>query len=89
MPTLRERFADLVLGDEKRRLQETAALWLQAYREGPYLLPPEQLIAQLAEIDSAILYDAVQRLTWERMGAGYGGDEEAERTRAINESRRL
>jgi hypothetical protein len=89
MPTLRERFTDVLLGDEKRRLQETAALWLQAYQEGPYHLPPEQLVAQLAEIDSAILYDAVQRLTWERMGAGYGGDEERERTRAVDESRRL
>jgi len=89
MPTFRERFADLVLGDEKRRLQEHAATLMHAYREGPYLLPPEQLLGQLEEIDSAILYDAVQRLTWERMGAGYGGDEEQERARAIDESRRL
>ena len=89
MPTLRERFIDLVLGDEKRRMQEHTAALIHAYQEGPYLLPPEQLLGQLAEIDSAILYDAVQRLTWERLGAGYGGDEEAERTRAINESRRL
>lgn len=89
MPTLRERFSDLVLGDEKRRLQETAAVLMHAVQEGPYLLPPEQLLAQLKEIDSAILYDAVQQLTWERLGAGYGVDEERERTRAIDESRRL
>ena len=90
MPTLRERFADLVLGDEGRRRRERAAtLMMNAYQEGPYLLPPDQLLRQLEEIDSAILYDAVQRLTWERMGAGYGGDEEQERTRAIDESRRL
>ena len=89
MLTLRERFVDLVLGDEKRRYQDAAAVLINAYREGPFILPPEQLVAQLAEVAPATLYDAVQRLTWERMGAGYGGDEEAERTRAIDESRRL
>jgi hypothetical protein len=90
MPTLRERFTDLLLGDERRKLQQSAQLLYDAYLEGPFHLPPDQLMAQLKEQDSALLYDLVQQLYWEQLGTpGYGQNLVAERSRAIDESRRL
>jgi len=90
MPTLRERFTDFLLGDERRKLQESAQILYNAYLEGPFQLPPDQLVAQLKEQDSGLLYDLVQSLYWEQLGTvGYAGDLTAERTRAIDESRRL
>jgi hypothetical protein len=82
MPTLRERFTDLLLGDERRRLQESAQLLYNAYLEGPFVLPPDQLIAQLKEQDAALLTDLVHQLYWEHLGTpGYARDLTAERTR--------
>jgi len=91
MPTLRERATNFLLGDERRKLQEMTQILYNAYLEGPYILPPEQLIAQLKEQgDSALLTDLVHQLYWEQLGTpGYAGDVTAERNRAIDESRRL
>ena len=90
MTTFRERFTDLLLGDERRRLQESAQLLYNAYLEGPFTLPPDQLLAQLKEQDAALLTDLVHQLYWEQLGTpGYARDLTAERTRAIDESRRL
>jgi len=90
MPTLRERAADFLLGDERRKLQESAQLLYNAYLEGPFVLPPDQLLAQLKEQDAALLTDLVHQLYWEHLGTpGYTRDLAGERTRAIDESRRL
>jgi len=90
MPSLRERAADFFLGDERRKLRESAQLLYNAYLEGPFYLPPEQLLSQLREQDSSIFYDMIQSLYWEQLGTpGYGQDITAERSRAIDESRRL
>lgn len=90
MPTLKERAANFLLGDERRKLQQSAQLLYSAYLEGPFHLPPDQLVAQLKEQDSALLYDLVQSIYWEQLGTpGYAQDLTAERNRAIDESRRL
>lgn len=94
MPTIAEGWAGtgggLLLGDERRKLQEAVQLLHNAYMEGPFVLPPEQLLSQLKEQGPDLLYDLVQQLQWETLGAaGYAQDLTAERTRAIDESRRL
>jgi len=90
MPTLKERFTDFLLGDERRRLEESAQILYNAYLEGPFQLPPEQLITQLKEQDSALLTDLIHQLYWEQLGTpGYAQDITAERSRAVDESRRL
>ena len=89
MATIRQRLADALMGDEKRKLQEAYSLIYDAYLEGPYQLPPEMLIQQLQEMDSAVLYDMVQNLLYDKIGSfSYGKDTEAERVRAVDESRR-
>ena len=89
MATIRQRLADALMGDEKRKLQEAYSLIYDAYLEGPYQLPPEMLIQQLQEMDSAVLYDMVQNLLYGKIGSfSYGKDTEAERVRAVDESRR-
>lgn len=86
---LRGRLTDAFLGDEKRRLNETARLLSEAYLTGPFLLPPQQLIQQLRETDSAILQDLVNQLYYENL-TGYGlTQDDSERQRAVSESRRL
>jgi hypothetical protein len=90
MPTIKERVTDYLLGDERRKLEGTVEALYRAYIEGPFVQSPEQLVTQLQEQDSAILYDLVQNLYWESLGTlGYGQDAIGERTRAIDESRRL
>ena len=90
MPTLRERATNFLLGDERRKLQEMTQILYNAYLEGPFQLPPDQLVRQLKEQDSALLTDLIHQLYWEQLGTpGYGQDITAERNRAVDESRRL
>jgi len=93
--TLRTRLAEALGGKDLRAEQDKlkagmAALW-GAYLDGPYELPPEELLRQLHEYDSAILQDLVTQLEWEKVGAvsTYGQDTDAERIRVMNECRRL
>jgi len=94
MATIAEGWAGtgggLLLGDQRRKLEESAQLLYNAYLEGPFILPPDQLLAQLKEQDAALLTDLVHQLYWEHLGTpGYSLDLTAERGRAIDESRRL
>lgn len=92
MPTLRERFANIVLGPEKQKLERTVQRLYEAYQEGPFELPPDQLIRQLQETDSAVLQDIVTQLAWDSLGmlgGSYQIASEAARKRAVDESRRL
>jgi hypothetical protein len=90
MPTIRERLANVLLGDEKEKLQETARILMRAIQEGPYLFTPDVLVEQLKEVDSAILTDLLLQLQYEQMGSmGYNpAQTDAERVRSIDESRR-
>ena len=87
--TIRSRLPRLVSGGELQRIQETMRALSRAYYEGPFELPPEQLMSQLREYDSAVLGDLVQQLYWEQLGLGYSVDMSRARKRATDESRRL
>ena len=87
--TIRNRLPRLVSGGEILRIQETMRALSQAYYEGPFQLPPEQLLDQLREYDSAVLGDLVNQLYWEQLGAGYEVGMTRARERATSESRRL
>ena len=89
MTTIRERLVDLVLGPEKQQLQRVGQLLLEAYQQGPFEAPPEQLLAKLMEYDSQVVQDMVMQLQWDTIG-GYGmDDEDRQRTLSVKKSRRL
>ena len=92
MPNRIKKFAaNLLLGDEVKRLNEATQLMANAYLRGPFELPPEVLISQLKEYDSTLLWDLVMQLGYDQIGGAYTGylNDSAERTRAIKESQRL
>jgi hypothetical protein len=92
MPSIRQRVGRALLGEEIGRLESSFNLLREAYLDGPWQLPPEELIKQLGEQESAILYDLVTQLEYEiigGLGSMYAADTEAQRRRAIDESRRL
>lgn len=93
MPTMRERIADLLLGDQKRQLQNMTRTLLEAYQAGPFepAWTPERLKGVLSEFDSALVQDLVMQLQWERLGTfGYDASaRESERLRAVRENQRL
>ena len=89
MPTIRERIVNLMLGPEKEQLRHVGQLLLEAYQQGPFEAPPEQLLAKLLEYDSQMVQDMVMELQWESIG-GYGmDDEDRQRTLSVKKSRRL
>ncbi|TET49607.1 MAG: hypothetical protein E3J64_09395, partial [Anaerolineales bacterium] len=89
LETLRNRLPRLVSGGEIRRIQETMHALSEAYYQGPFQLPPEQLLSQLREYDSTVLGDLVNQLYWEQLGLGYSMDLSRARQRATDESCRL
>ena len=96
MPTIRERFASLLVGDRigelERSLDQLAQInqrISQAYMDGPYVLTPDELLRQLKEAyDPALVADLMDRMNWELV-SGYGGYSEDERRRAVQDSQRM
>lgn len=91
MTTLRERAARLLLGPELKELETLGAVatrLVAAYQEGPYELPPDELVRQLQEYDSSMVLDLVDQLQWQAIGS-YGGYAEDERRRAVEDSKRM
>lgn len=92
---IRTRLAELVGGSEwqgeRDKIKQGMDTLMGAYLDGPYQLPPGELIRQLKEYDSAILHDLVIQLEYERLGsyATNANDIEAERLRVVQEVRRL
>lgn len=85
---IRDRLKEIFAGDEIRQLQEVNETLVAAYQDGPYVLPPEELVRQLSEqYDAGLLQDLVDQLQYERIG-GYSSDLEPQRTRAVEESKR-
>jgi hypothetical protein len=89
MATIRERIANVLLGDERRKLEQSAKMLYDAYLEGPWQKTPERLVGDLMELDSSILQDLLLQLGWEAYGAGYSWDNRQQWERAVDESRRL
>ena len=90
MPTFRERVTDYLLGSQRQQLQGLTKQLYEAYLSGPYLLPPDQLISQLKEYDSSLVYDLVNQLAYDNLGSlGYTNKGMDELRRIIDESRRL
>jgi hypothetical protein len=78
------------MGDEIRRMNQSFALLREAYEVGPYHMPPEQLVAQLKEIDPWMLSDLVVQMQYDIIGGlGAIGYSDAERIRAVDESLRM
>jgi hypothetical protein len=87
---IRGRIGRALLGDEIERLNDSLAVLREAYFDGPYDLPPDELVRQLSEYDSALLYDLVNQIEYETIaGVGYTLDSDAARIRAVDEARRL
>lgn len=93
---LRERAAALIDGGHReqqiREVVDAARQVFDAYLDGPYTLPPDELLRQLKEYDNAYLLDLVYQLQYERIGslASYREDDMGhERELAVKESRRL
>ena len=91
MPTLRERFVNLALGKEKEQLNRAMQTMLRAYEDGPFELPPDELLRQLKELDAGVIQDLVTQMGYDYLGSmgAYAVGGEAERQRAVNLSRRL
>jgi hypothetical protein len=95
MPTIRERVARFIEGpqkvdDERTEMAELADALLQAYQEGPFLLPPAELKRQLMEqYDTQTVQDLIDNMLWERFGAGYQTELESQRQRAVADGRRM
>jgi len=89
MPTFRQRLTNFFLKDELNKLQEAQNIWLDAYRRGPGLLPPDELLRQLQEQDSYLVDYLLDLRGWERLsGGGWGLDlTEQDRLRAVNDAR--
>ena len=89
MPSLRERVADWAFRDQKLQMGHVLNLMFEAYQEGPFEAPPEQLLTRLMEYDSQMVQDMVSQLQWENIG-GYGLDDEArQRDLSIKKSQRM
>ena len=88
MPTLRERIGTFISGRDYANdiAEQQAAIdrLFDAYLDGPYELPPDELIRQLGEYAPVI--DEIYG--WDVL-AGYQMDTTDQRRRALNESRRL
>jgi hypothetical protein len=90
--TLRQRLSELLLGDEIKQYKQAMHRLGEAYMQGPFVKSPEALVEELKEYDSAVLQDVMTSLQWDLIGSvteGYGINTELERTRAVDESRRL
>ena len=96
MPTIRERFVNLLAGDrleeQQRQLDQLAEMnqrIANAYQAGIYELPPDELVRQLKEYyDPQLVADLMDRMNWEVV-SGYGGYSEDERKRAVQDSKRM
>ena len=95
MPTLRERFEGLISGgqlatlrDQNEQLSAVNERLANAYLDGKYVLPPDQLIQQLAEYyDPQLVDQLIDLMSYEQVG-GYGGYDDAERGRAVADATR-
>jgi len=94
MPTIRERIVKRVLRPELEQMDNQMRTMWEAYLRGPFeeLTTPDALLARLREQtpDEAIIRDLIDRIYYENIGSltGYGKDSDAQRTRAVDESRR-
>lgn len=81
---------NLLVAQERRKVQETLTILQNAYLSGPWQLPPDELARQLKEqgIDEGLLNYLISQVGWDVIG-GYGDDTTAERERTLNESVRL
>ena len=90
MATVAEQWAGVegvVSIDEQERLSKAFRLMANAYLDGPWVRPPERVLAELREVDPWLIQDYLSQLGWDVVGYSFAGH--AERERAVQESRRL
>lgn len=88
MPTIKQRLANYLLGDDRKKLQEAGMILSEAIQLGPRLYTPEQMIGRLAELDSRYL-DLLVRQFQTTNFFDAAADTEEERLRSIFASRRM
>lgn len=91
MATIKQRFTDFLLGEEKRKLQETTRILYEAYQAGKYEVSPTSLASQLQEVSPWTIEDLLLQVQYEAIGSSdqYGVSVQDERKYALNESQRL
>ena len=87
MPSLRQRLAEFLLPGEMERARRAGRALQEAYLRGPARYRPEDLVRDLQEIDPHLLSNLVREMGY--MQLGVSGVTEADRQRAVTESRYL
>jgi len=88
MPTIRERLTNVFLAPERKQAMEAASIFMEAYKMGPSILPPERLISRLAELDSRYVDLLMRQLQTNANMLEYKATEE-DRIRTVYSARRL
>ena len=88
---IRQRITDVLLGDEKRKINETVRLLYEAYQQGQYEVTPLELAGKLREVSPWTIDDLLLQVQYEAIGGAdtVGMQLNDERKFALNESRRL
>ena len=89
MATIRERIADALLGDERKKLKEAVSI-MADYRH--YVVSPVSMLKQLGELDSRTVDLLLQQRGYRMMGDSAGNESwnsESARLEAVAESRRM
>ena len=93
MATIRQRVTNFLLKDEIDKLGNAYDMLVEGYRRGPALLSTETLAANLQELDSQLLDLIIRQRGYDPLiGAGaygFGEFSEADRLRAVNDSRHM
>lgn len=88
MPSLRQKIGEFFLGEERAKLQNAARLLYDAYLDGPFLRSPDQIVSDLKELDPSLLAGLINQISYEQIGGYVSAETDAERIRAVDESRR-
>jgi len=87
MPSIRQRLAGFLLGPEVQAIREAFVIMREGYVRGPYSYQPRDLARDLMELDSHTLTNLIREVGYLQLGVGEPN--EADRRRAVFESRYL
>jgi len=83
-------FGRAIFTTERREIAQAFEQLVEGYYEGPFTLQPPDLRDRLAEYDSSIIHDLVDRSEWDLLGGyGLGRLSDEERYRSVQQSEAL